>query len=389
MKNYHCDRKFDSLKIDIEKKTLYSCWKATGEHIDFNWLEKNTGKIFNTKNLQSERIEMLDNKRVKSCEQTCFSKEDQNIWSPRLQYKGYLKENKIVESYPKTLDVTISGECNMSCSYCCKEYSSTWRNDIIKNGDYAGVSGHSNRYKLSAHDLIISKISQKKRTETKSYKIIKNEILLLIPKVQQLSVSGGEPFLNDKLFDLLELAKDVPQIQIISGLGINAIRFKNCIQKIKTYNNISLRISVDSTGENYEFNRYGNSWKNFLNNLQIIYDYKINFWFNTTYCNLTILDYVNFYEQFPEIRKNFNVVYDPSFLSPHVLDEATKEHLINQMLKSKVSNLNSTTDLIKILSQVPNEHDRKNFEYFVKEFSKRRNKKLNFLPDSLKVWLKI
>jgi organic radical activating enzyme len=389
MKNYHCDRKFDSLKIDIEKKTLYSCWKATGEQIDLNWLEKNTGKIFNTKNLQSERTEMLNNKRVKSCEQTCFSKEDKNIWSPRLQYKGYLKENQLVESYPKTLDVTISGECNMSCSYCCKEYSSTWRNDIIKNGDYVGLSGDPNRYKLSAHDLIISKISQKKRTETKSYKIIKNEILLLMPKVQQLSVSGGEPFLNDRLFDLLELAKDVPQIQIISGLGINAIRFKNSIQKIKKYNNISLRISVDSTGENYEFNRYGNSWKKFLDNLQIIRDNNIDFFFNTTYCNLTILDYVNFYEQFSEIRKNFNVVYDPCFLSPHVLDESTKEHLINQMLKSKVSNLTSTTELIKLLSQRPNEDDRKSFESFVKEFSKRRNAKLSFLPDSLKRWLKI
>lgn len=389
MKNYHCDRKFDSLKIDIEKKTLYSCWKATGEQIDLNWLEKNTGKIFNTKNLQSERTEMLENKRVKSCEQTCFSKEDKNIWSPRLQYKGYLKQNQLVESYPKTLDVTISGECNMSCSYCCKEYSSTWRNDIIKNGDYVGLSGNPNRYKLSAHDLIISKISQKKRTETKSYKIIKNEILLLMPKVQHLSVSGGEPFLNDRLFDLLELAKDVPQIQILSGLGINPIRFKNSIQKIKKYNNICLRISVDSTGENYEFNRYGNSWKKFLDNLQIIRDSYIDFYFNTTYCNLTILDYVNFYEQFPEIRKNFNVVYDPCFLSPHVLDEATKENLINQMLKSKVSNLTSTTELIKLLSQRPTEDDRKSFESFVKEFSKRRNAKLSFLPDSLKRWLKI
>jgi organic radical activating enzyme len=389
MDSYHCDRKFDSLKIDVEKKNLYACWKAEPENIDINWLKKNPGKLFNTPNLHRERQQMLKNQRVASCEAMCFSKEDKKIWSPRLQYKGDDKRYNDINCTPKILDITLSGECNMSCSYCCKEFSSAWRNDIFQNGDYDKFTYNSNRYVLSNYDKSLRKVSQKKRNELEIYKLIEKEIELIIPSVDLLSISGGEPFLDEQLFKILEIAKNVKKIHILSGLGIKTDRFIRCIEKIKDYKNVVLRISAESTKENYEFNRYGNSWTNFLSNLKILDNFKINYFFNTTYCNTTVLDYLNFYTEFEHIKKNFNIVYDPDFMSPHILDNETKTNLIDQLHKSKFSNNYSTLQLIKILEQQPQENDRLNLSYFLKEFSKRRKLNLNFLPVSFKKWLDI
>jgi organic radical activating enzyme len=389
MKNYHCDRKFDSLKIDVEKKVLYSCWKAKPESIDFDWLKKNTGKLFNTTNLHHERQQMLENQRVVSCEEACFSKEDKNIWSPRLQYKGDAKKYNNKNCMPKVLDITLSGECNMSCSYCCKEFSSKWRDDIAKNGNYDKFTYKDERYILSSYDKALSKISQKRRNEAESYKLIEKEMELMLPSVHKIIISGGEPFLNEKLFVLLEIAKHVPNIQILSGLGIKDNRFIRCVERLKNYKNIVLRISAESTKENYEFNRYGNSWTKFLSNLKVLDDYKIPYFFNTTYSNLTVLDYLNFYTEFENVKKNFNIVYEPDFMSPYVLDDETKTILVDQFNKSRFSNTYATAELKKILQQTPHENDRVNLRYFLKEFSKRRNINLDFLPVSFKKWLQI
>jgi hypothetical protein len=40
MRDYYCNQKFNWLKIDAEKKTTYSCCKATPDSIDNNFLEK-------------------------------------------------------------------------------------------------------------------------------------------------------------------------------------------------------------------------------------------------------------------------------------------------------------------------------------------------------------
>ena len=76
-------------------------------------------------------------------------------------------------------------------------------------------------------------------------------------------------------------------------------------------------------------------------------------------------------------------------MSPHILDNETKTNLIDQLHKSKFSNNYSTLQLIKILEQQPQENDRLNLSYFLKEFSKRRKLNLNFLPVSFKKWLDI
>jgi hypothetical protein len=69
--------------------------------------------------------------------------------------------------------------------------------------------------------------------------------------------------------------------------------------------------------------------------------------------------------------------------------EAAKKELISQIHTSTLSNTHNSKIIIDLLSKDPSEIDRKNLEYFVKEFCKRRNIKPNFMPASLKKWLNL
>jgi len=389
MRDYYCNQKFNWLKIDAEKKTTYSCCEATPDSIDSSWLEKNPGMIFNTIKLQQERQNMLDNKRIKSCENACWISEDNKLSSRRIEMKGNERTNSQIISQPTTLDITISGECNLTCSYCCKEFSSAWRNDIFKNGNYSQLTDiDKNRYKISNHDLALRKSSQKNRIKLKQFELIEKEIELMSPHLKQVLITGGEPFLNYNLINILKKLKNIPQIIIFTGLGINKIKLKNILEKICNYKNITLSISAESTQENYEFNRFGNTWQNFLECIEIIKDAKIAYKFSTTYSNLTVLDYVKFNTLYTH-DKSINLVHKPEFMNVWVLDDITKKELINQIHTSTLSNTHNSKIIIDLLSKEPSEIDRKNLEYFVKEFCKRRNIKPSFMPDSLKKWLNL
>jgi hypothetical protein len=99
---------------------------------------------------------------------------------------------------------------------------------------------------------------------------------------------------------------------------------------------------------------------------------KIAYEFSTTYSNLTVLDYVKFNTSYT-LNNTINLVYDPEFMSVWVLDDVTKKELIDQIHNSPLSNTHNSKIITDLLSKSPSEIDRKNLEYFVKEFCKRRN----------------
>ena len=132
-RDYYCSYKFKFLKIDLESKTTYNCHAAAPHPIDFDWLNNNPGQLFNTDTSINERQQMLNNQRNDSCEQNCWRAEDSGAQSPRLYQGGAKRTHDQLITHPEIIDLTVGGDCNLTCSYCCKEFSSAWRRDIVNN----------------------------------------------------------------------------------------------------------------------------------------------------------------------------------------------------------------------------------------------------------------
>lgn len=371
--NYYCNQKFWWLSVDIERLQTLSCCAATPNKIDFTWLKDNPGKLFNTPILQQERIEMLNNQPVESCTATCWRAEANGIVSRRLSMNSNLLTHTDISATPENLHIIVGTSCNMTCVYCCKQYSSAWLKDINDCGSY-NISRTDDRYIVNPMDRIISKISQKEIGGADVSKRMIDEIKLLCNNVKQVTITGGEPFLYNGLSKLVEIIPDSIDIKIWSGLGVDTKRFIRELELVSAPN-VSIVISAENTGKLYEFNRYGNTWQRFLDNLSHI---NIKHEFNATLSNLTIHGLSDFAQMFDNII--FAPCNDPSFLAINVLDDTSKKMLLDKL---PISARTIVEDSIHI---EPSEQQRQDLKEYIIEFANRRNLSLDIFPKHFVDW---
>jgi organic radical activating enzyme len=385
-RDYYCSVKFKYLKIDLESKTTYNCHASRPHPVDFAWLSKNTGQIFNIPINVHERQQMLINERNSSCEQNCWPAEDVGAISPRLYQSGDIKSHTQPVTFPETIDLTIGGDCNLTCSYCSKEFSSAWRRDIANNGDYP-LTNTLERFQLNNKDRILLNISQPQLKSTKQYQQLLTEIKLVAPTLKNLIITGGEPFLDNQLFDILPDLNLSPEttIEIYTGLGVSMSRFTTILSKLESIPNLVLIVSAENTKNFLEFNRYGVKWDEVIAKIDLIKDKKINFKFHSTISNLTIFDFVNFYNTFKNEKITLTFAYQPGIMMPYVLDNDSKEQIKQDILSLPMEMQRAITHSIK---ETPTEDQKINSHIFLQEFTRRRpNLDINIFPKSFLKWL--
>lgn len=379
-RSYYCSLKFKYLKIDLECSTTYNCHAATPHPVNLTWLKQNPGQLFNTEINVGERKQMLNNERNFSCEQNCWQAEDRGAISPRLYQNEYEKTHTEVFSYPEIIDLTIGADCNLTCSYCCKEFSSAWRRDIANNGNYSIAD---NRYHITNKDKVLLSISQPELKTTARYAALLNEIRIAAPHLKKLTVTGGEPLLDNNLIEILEslsLSSDAV-IEVYTGLGISVSRFKKMIDQISSLQNLSFIISAENIGKLLEFNRYGIKWDQFVEKINIIKEKNIKFKFQATLSNLSIFGFSEFVNQFKDNEIMTTFAYQPSMMAPHVLDDQSKEYLITHT-PSQYKEM-----ITRSIQPTPTESERNEIGIFLQEFVNRRNDlSLDIFPSTFLNW---
>ena len=378
--NFYCSQKFTDLTIDLEKRLSNSCSSATPEKLDITWVTQNPGQIFNTPGLHQDRIDMLANTPVDSCRDACWKPENDGLHSRRIAMKSYIPiHSDINQLTPRRVDVILGSTCNLTCSYCCKQYSSAWYRDIDKNGPYFD----SDRYNVTAIDTIISKIGHADLRSSPGSTVIMDEIKKL-DHAEEIRFAGGEPFLYNEFPDLLNGRSPSKFASFHTGLGVNNTRLQNQINRITQRENLLVYVSAENCDDFYEFNRFGNSYKNFLDNLKLLVDAGFSVKFNSVVSNLTIFGLTKFVETFQDIPKNYRFCNDPEFLRVNVLDGTSKEQLIESLENTQIEDRDL---IISNIKQPCSEQSKMQCAHYLKEFSTRRDINLDIFPEHFLQWL--
>jgi len=376
--DFYCSQKFTWLSVDLEKRLTYSCCKAYPEKVNLSWLKKNPGQIFNTELLKAERQSMLDNIPVESCRTACWIPESQGFTSRRLQF-GQEKTHVNIVAQPESLNIILGSNCNLTCSYCCKQYSTSWLHDIKDNGQYL----ESTRFEILPIDHVLLEISQNEHKQTDAFDTLIKEIKSF-DNLKKVDVTGGEPFLYNGLPTLLEHVPHSVEILIYTGLGVDHTRLKNQINKIKHMPNLKIVVSAENVDKFYEFNRHGNTYNNFEQNLKLLLDAGLAVSFNSVISNLTIFGLAEFANKYSHVSINYDFCRDPDYLGINVLDNNSKEQLIKSIEASSIS-IKDT--IIQNMSVKTTLEQQKNCSVFVKEFARRRNLDLDIFPNTMLGWL--
>jgi organic radical activating enzyme len=379
--NFYCSQKFTGLSVDLEKRLLYSCCSAVPEKIDLNWLKENPGQLFNSLNLQQERQDMLDNHPVASCQQVCWTPESQGLESRRTQHKTYKlthTDTRTVE--PENLNIVLGSTCNLTCVYCCKQYSTAWTRDIENNGVYFD----SARFNLVPLDKILSRISQNEHKQSEGFDIIVKE-LSNYTNLKEIVISGGEPFLYNGFPDLLNSLSSNENLLFYTGLGVDSRRLITQLDRIDHKEKITAVVSAETCDQLYEFVRYNNTYQKFVENLKILQGHMTVKFFSVL-SNLTIHGMVDFVDRFSEHNLSYNFCNDPSYLSINVLDDETKHRLAKSISDS---NIELRDNIVASMMQPCTELQRQQLSSYLSQYAQRRNLSLDIFPLSMLQWLNL
>lgn len=379
--DFYCSQKFTWLSVDLEKRLSYSCCSASPEKIDINWLQQNPGELFNTPGLHQDRIDMLNNQPVPSCHEACWKPESSGLASRRTVMNSHVPtHDNIDEKIPTQLNITLGSTCNLTCSYCCKQYSSAWYRDLRDNGSYID---NQDRYQLVAIDHVLAKLSHSEYLNSNGANILIQEISKL-DRAEEVRITGGEPFLYNEFPDLLNGLDRSGGVSFYTGLGVDTKRLQKQLARIKSRNNLQVIVSAENCGKSYEFNRYGNNYKVFLANLKLLTDSGFFVKFNSVVSNLTVFGLAEFAETFKNVPVIYQFCNSPDFLAVNVLDDFSKEKLIRILEQGSIPMRNT---IIQNILVKPTQEQQQNCAKFVKEFARRRKLDLDIFPNSMLEWL--
>lgn len=377
-RDYYCSQKFDWLEIRTYDGFVQSCCKADPDRLTVESLKTDPAAFFNWPKIVEERQMMLENRRVPGCE-SCWYHEDRGLPSRRVDYLQPRYDQ--TRQTPKTINLVISNTCNLTCVYCCKNFSHSWARDIIENGPYE-LNDYQDRYEITDRDRLLFKMSQKDLDKSKVGDLVLDQIQSNTQGIEKIMITGGEPLLYNSLIEILQSFKGI-KVSVYTGLGVSKSRLSNMISKMKDLD-IDLVISAENTGRFHEFNRYGSKYSDFLENLQVVKEHFPTS-FASSISNLTVIDWDRFLELNRESEIYVNPLVDPDFLRVNMLDDETKLRITKRLEKL---NDPRNENILELLSEPADPILKPRLKSFLQRFLKsRQDINLDIFPDSFKSWL--
>ena len=221
----------------------------------------------------------------------CIDLESAGLKSPRIDANRNFNADKF-EVF--RLDITLSTECNLACTFCSPGSSS-----LIKK-----ISRNDNTKNLPEQWKKIN--NEITPDATKTSNLISN--FLEKYKVQMIKFIGGEPLLHNNwepiasIIDKNILSETTLELTT-NGTVINQ-RVLDNLSKVKS---VKLRISVDSIGKNYDFLRWPHKFEKIDKILRFLQKNKPDNFDIRIACLVNIYNF----EMLPLIEEYFNEIGFP------------------------------------------------------------------------------
>lgn len=232
---------------DIRKSMLEG---KTHPHCNNCWKNESNGKISYRQHITSRTFGLVPEEQFKQI----VANTDANTGaSPISSVKG--------------LELRLSNLCNLKCRMCNPLYSSRWAGDwkhlSSKNQEMHTVSDKDVDWdNLARHPLLM--------LETE---YIKNIINTVGPNLKKLTIPGGEPLLETRLYEVFDAlrpyAENISLVIITNATKLD--RFKEIDQNWKSF---FLVVSCDGIGDYYEYIRKLANWNEFSENVYTLKTYQ-------------------------------------------------------------------------------------------------------------------
>ena len=410
-----CAAKWYNSTVWLSNGRTASCHHPAAHYIPTKEIFKDHSALHNTEFKKEQRRLMLAGERPAECGY-CWRVEDADsvVHSDRT-YKSAIYTDEEIEHLkklnwdanvdPKTLEISFDNLCNLSCSYCNAEFSSTWSNDIKTNGIYENMNtGGGQTYQNDgSHAYTFDPKDPDKNFFYQSF--FKWFDASLRDNLKELRVTGGEPTRSPQFWKLVDMCEDVNfKFAVNSNLIMDQERLDKLISCSSKFKEFDLYTSCEAHGVSAEFIRSGLNYQQWLSNLRQFANkgqYK-NINIMMTISSLCLFSITDFLDDIIDLKREYgkpgmfnlsiNILRFPSFQSVNLLPEDIKTSIaddIEQWLDPrkgflKDDEVNQLMRLVAYLRKVDRsyededtlENKRNDFYNFFNSYGTRRKLKI-------------
>jgi organic radical activating enzyme len=426
-----CGAKWYNATIWLGNGTTASCHHPPAHKIPLNEVAMNYKAIHNTQYKKLIRKQMLEGKRPKECDY-CWKIEDMGkdkisdrvyksvIYTDEelLEAKNKFNWNKDVDL--KTLEIAFDPNCNFACSYCNSSFSTTWQNDIKKNGPYQNLvsDGAAAFQHDGSHAMPYGKKNAGNPYVEAFWKWWEAELQY---SLRELRVTGGEPTMSQDFWKLMkwwETNKDCEvEFAVNSNLGQKQELVEELIKASHNIKSFHLYTSCESYGKHAEYIRDGLIWEKWIGNVEkMLKEANIQ----SINCMMTInalclFSITDFMDEMLRLKReyktsspncSFNILRFPSFQSIVTLPKEIREERANHIEKWINKNYDGGGNffldwerdgmmrLVSYIREIETGHNHtssletreRDFKSFYTQYDVRRNKNFIETFPELKEW---
>jgi len=230
--------------------------------------ENTLDEIYNSEYMQNLRQQFRRGEKPVTCNR-CWDEEAAGIVSKRINSRIRLKEFYPIVNWKSNtpdqlwfIDLKLGNICNLKCRICGSWSSSKWAKEEI---DYEAKKYPNYDRKKHGAWTFLQEGSWPRNSE-----LFWDNLKTLLPNIKYFEFTGGEPFLIEEHFKLLQYAVDQgysDRIDIHYNTNGTVYPSEEKVNLWNKFRNVEIAVSIDNTEERFEYERYGAKWEEVQDNI--------------------------------------------------------------------------------------------------------------------------
>jgi len=346
-----CLAKWLQTSLHLTTGHTNSCYHPPPHKMD---LKRETLNETSEKDIQKQM--MVAGKRPTGCDY-CWKMEDQGNLSDRHYRSGepWAMDNfdKVVAGgvvNPSYVEVNFNNACNLKCSYCSPQYSSSWMAETKSQGAWPTITPHNHPAHFAGDRRPIPQREHNPYVEK-----FWEDWAAMYPTLRHFRMTGGEPLMDPntyKVFDyVLENPKPDLHLNVTSNFSVEPKIFDKYMDYTKricdgeNVEHFMQFVSLDAFGSKAEYIRHGLDFNRLWDNVNtFLHDipHRNSVTFIITLNNLSITSLPELFTAILGLRKIYSndyqrvwfdipVLTDPVWQSIQILPESYRFQLENMV----------------------------------------------------------
>jgi len=330
-----CLAKWKQVSLHLTTGHTNSCYHPPLHKIQLSDIDGNPSGLHNTAYKKEQRKIMLRDERPAEC-QYCWNMEDLGKLSDRHYRSGepwaaddfdQIKNSDGTEdAIPSYVEVNFNNACNLKCSYCSPQFSSSWADESRREGAWPTSTPHNAPEHFAGDRRVIPLREHNPYTDA-----FWQWWPTLYPHLRHFRMTGGEPLMDRNTYRVLDYVIDHPSshlhLNVTSNFSVEEKLWQQYLDRVKKIcdgriEHFMQYVSLDAWGTQAEYIRHGLNfnllWDRVNQYLTEVPSYN-SLTFIVTMNNLSVTTLENLFAGILGLRKIYSKTYQRVWFDTPVL----------------------------------------------------------------------